>query len=119
MTMEAVGIGKLVLLAVALALTLSMTGCAATGPGAPLNSHGVDYYPAFNPLDPKGGWAVTIIAYTDDYKLDDRDARSNPAAHRLQADVRWERQGSQGNDGMTTGNPAPVCTAIEREQLLS
>jgi hypothetical protein len=52
MTMEAVGIGKLVLLAVALALTLSMAGCAATGPGAPHNSHGVDYYPAFNPLDP-------------------------------------------------------------------
>jgi hypothetical protein len=25
----------------------------------------------------------------------------------------------QGNDGMTTGKPAPVCTAIEREQLLS
>ena len=55
MTMEAVGIGKLLFLAVALALTLSMTGCAATGPGAPHNSHGVDYYPAFNPLDPKGG----------------------------------------------------------------
>ena len=35
MTMEAVGIGRLVLLAVALALTLSMTGCAATGPRAP------------------------------------------------------------------------------------
>ena len=33
MTMEAVGIGKLVLLAVALALALAMTGCAATGPG--------------------------------------------------------------------------------------
>ena len=46
-------IGKLVLLAVALALTLSMTGCAATGPGAPLNSHGVDYYPAFNSVDVK------------------------------------------------------------------
>jgi hypothetical protein len=40
-----------VLLAVALALTLSMTGCAATGPGAPLSSHGVDYYPSFNPVD--------------------------------------------------------------------
>jgi hypothetical protein len=51
MTMEAVGIGRLLLLAVALALTLSMTGCAATGPGAPLNSHGVDYYPAFDPVD--------------------------------------------------------------------
>jgi hypothetical protein len=54
MTMEAVGIGKLVLLAVALALTLSVTGCAATGPGAPLSSHGVDYFPAFNPVDVGG-----------------------------------------------------------------
>jgi hypothetical protein len=51
MTMEAVGIGRLVLLAVALVLTLSMTGCSATGPSAPLTSHGVDYYPAFNPVD--------------------------------------------------------------------
>jgi hypothetical protein len=49
--MKAVGIGRLVLLAAALALTLSMTGCAATGPRAPLNSHGVDYFPAFEPLD--------------------------------------------------------------------
>jgi hypothetical protein len=51
MTMEAVGIDKLVLLAVALALTLSMTGCAATAPGAPLSNHGMDYYPSFNPVD--------------------------------------------------------------------
>jgi len=51
MTMEAVGIGRLVLLAVALALTLSMMGCAATGPRAPITSHGMDYYPAFNPVD--------------------------------------------------------------------
>jgi hypothetical protein len=51
MTMEAVGIGKLVLLAVALALTLSMTGCAATAPGAPVSNHGMDYTPSFNPLD--------------------------------------------------------------------
>ena len=50
MTMEAVGIDKLVLLAVAVAL-LSMTGCTATGPRAPLNSHGVAYYPAFEPVD--------------------------------------------------------------------
>ena len=52
MTMDAVGIGKLVLLAVALVLMLSMTGCAATGPAAPLSNHGMDYYPSFNPLDP-------------------------------------------------------------------
>jgi hypothetical protein len=54
MTMEVVGIGKLVLLAVALALALAMTGCAATGPG-PLSSHGVDYAPSFNPEEGVGG----------------------------------------------------------------
>jgi hypothetical protein len=54
MTMEAAGIGKLVLLAVALALAFSMTGCAATGPG-PLGSHGVDYVPSFNPNEGVGG----------------------------------------------------------------
>jgi hypothetical protein len=54
MTMEAAGIGKLVLLAVALALVLAMTGCAATGPG-PLSSHGVDYAPSFNPEEGVGG----------------------------------------------------------------
>ncbi len=53
-TMEAVGIGRLVLLAVALALTLSMTGCVATGPGGPLSSHGVDYAPSFNPEEGVG-----------------------------------------------------------------
>jgi hypothetical protein len=51
MTIEAVGIGKRVLLAVALVLTLSMAGCAATGPGAPLSNHAMDYYPTFNPVD--------------------------------------------------------------------
>ena len=45
---ESIGIRKLVLLAVALALALSMMGCAATGSG-PLSSHGVDYAPSFNP----------------------------------------------------------------------
>jgi hypothetical protein len=56
MTMEAVGIGKLVLLAVALALALSMTGCAATATGqSPLASHGVDYVPSFNPNEGVGG----------------------------------------------------------------
>jgi hypothetical protein len=54
MTVEAVGVGKLVLLAVAVALGLSMTGCAATGPG-PLASHGVDYVPSFNPNEGVGG----------------------------------------------------------------
>ena len=54
LTMEAVGIGKLVLLAVALALTLSMAGCAATDPGVPLSSHGVDYAPSFNPEEGVG-----------------------------------------------------------------
>jgi hypothetical protein len=55
LTMEAAGIGKLVLVAVALALTLSMTGCAATGPGGgALSSHGVDYVPSFNPNEGVG-----------------------------------------------------------------
>ena len=54
MTMEAAGIGKLVLLAVALSLALAMTGCVATGPG-PLSSHGVDYAPSFNPEEGVGG----------------------------------------------------------------
>jgi hypothetical protein len=53
--METIGIGKLVRLAVALALTLAMTGCAATGPGSPLSSHGVDYAPSFNPESGVGG----------------------------------------------------------------
>ena len=52
--MEAVAIGKLALLAVAFALTLSMTGRAATGPGVPLSSHGVDYAPSFNPEEGVG-----------------------------------------------------------------
>jgi hypothetical protein len=54
MTRESGGIGKLALLAVALALVLAMTGCAATGPG-PLSSHGVDYAPSFNPEEGVGG----------------------------------------------------------------
>jgi hypothetical protein len=49
---EAVGIRKLVLLAVALALALSVTGCAA-GAG-PVSSHGVDYAPSFNPNEGGG-----------------------------------------------------------------
>ena len=54
MTMlEPVGTRKLVLLAVALALALSVMGCAATGPG-PLSSHGVDYAPSFNPEEGVG-----------------------------------------------------------------
>jgi hypothetical protein len=44
---EAIEIRRSVLLAVALALALSMMGCAATGPGS-LSSHGVDYIPAFD-----------------------------------------------------------------------
>jgi hypothetical protein len=48
MTMlEAVGSGRLVLLAVALLLALSTMGCA-TGP---LGSHGVDNIPAFDTPD--------------------------------------------------------------------
>lgn len=50
---EAVGIRKPVLLAVALALVLSMMGCAA-GAGSPLSSHGVDYAPSFNPESGEG-----------------------------------------------------------------
>ena len=54
MTMlEPVGTRKLVLLAVALALALSVMGCAATGSG-PLSSHGVDYAPSFNPEEGVG-----------------------------------------------------------------
>jgi hypothetical protein len=49
-TMKAVGIRKLALLVV----ILSMTGCAAAGPG-PLASHGVDYAPSFNPNEGVGG----------------------------------------------------------------
>jgi hypothetical protein len=44
---EVVGIRNLVILASALALALSLVGCAATGPGS-LSSHGVDYIPAFD-----------------------------------------------------------------------
>jgi hypothetical protein len=51
---EAVGIRKLVLLAVALALALSLLGCAANA-GSPLSSHGVDYAPSFNPNEGAGG----------------------------------------------------------------
>jgi hypothetical protein len=55
-TMEPVGIDKLVLLVVALALAVSMTGCAATATGpSPLASHGVDYVPSFNPNEGVGG----------------------------------------------------------------
>ena len=51
---ETIGIHKLVFLAVALTLALSIAGCAATGPG-PLSSHGVDYAPSFNPNEGSGG----------------------------------------------------------------
>jgi hypothetical protein len=51
-TTETVGIHKLVRLAVALALALSMMGCA-TG-AVPLSSHGVDYAPSFNPEEGVG-----------------------------------------------------------------
>jgi hypothetical protein len=52
MTMaEPVVIGRLVLLAAALALVLAAMGCAATGP---LSSHGVDYAPSFNPEEGVG-----------------------------------------------------------------
>jgi hypothetical protein len=50
-TIKAVGIGRPVLLAAALALALSAMGCA-TGP---LGSHGVDYIPAFDTPDTTGG----------------------------------------------------------------
>jgi hypothetical protein len=46
---EAVGIRKLMFLAVALAVALSLLGCAANTGGGPLSSHGVDYAPSFNP----------------------------------------------------------------------
>jgi hypothetical protein len=52
---EAVGIRKLVDLGVALALTLSLMGCAANAGGGPLSSHGVDYAPSFNPESGNGG----------------------------------------------------------------
>ena len=48
---EAAGDRKLVLLAAALALALSVTGCATGTAGSapgPLASHGVDYIPAFD-----------------------------------------------------------------------
>jgi hypothetical protein len=51
---DAIGLRKLLLLAVPLALALSMTGCAATASG-PLSSHGVDYAPSFNPNEGDGG----------------------------------------------------------------
>jgi hypothetical protein len=52
MTMaEPVVIGRLVLLAAALALVLATMGCAASGP---LSSHGVDYAPSFNPEEGVG-----------------------------------------------------------------
>jgi hypothetical protein len=51
---EAVGIRKLVVLVAALAVALSMMGCAASGAG-PLSSHGVDYAPSFNPEEGVGG----------------------------------------------------------------
>jgi hypothetical protein len=52
---EAVGIRKLVLLAVVLAVALSLLGCAANTGGGPLSSHGVDYAPSFNPESGVGG----------------------------------------------------------------
>jgi hypothetical protein len=51
--LESIGIGKLLPLAVALAVALSMMGCAASGSG-PLSSHGVDYAPSFNPVSGEG-----------------------------------------------------------------
>ena len=52
---ETIGIHKLVFLAVALTLALSIAGCAATGSGpGPLSSHGVDYAPSFNPKSGEG-----------------------------------------------------------------
>jgi hypothetical protein len=53
--LEAVGIRKLVLPAVALAVALSLLGCAANAGGGPLSSHGVDYAPSFNPNEGAGG----------------------------------------------------------------
>jgi hypothetical protein len=50
-TIKSAGIGRLVWLAVALALALSTMGCA-TGP---LSSHGADYIPAFDTPDMVGG----------------------------------------------------------------
>ena len=44
---------KLVLLPVALALVLSVMGCAVTG-SSPLSSHGVDYAPSFSPEEGVG-----------------------------------------------------------------
>ncbi len=49
--LESIGTRRLVLIAVALALTLSATGCASGPPGSAtgsLASHGVDYTPAFD-----------------------------------------------------------------------
>jgi hypothetical protein len=51
---EAVGLRNLVVLAAALALALSMTGCAAPGAAGPVSSHGVDYAPSFNPNEGEG-----------------------------------------------------------------
>jgi hypothetical protein len=47
-TIEARRVVMLVLLAVALAMTLGVTGCAS----GPLGSHGVDYIPAFDSPPP-------------------------------------------------------------------
>jgi hypothetical protein len=43
-TMEAGAFGRLVLLAIMVAIALGATGCAS----GPLGSHGVDYIPAFD-----------------------------------------------------------------------
>ena len=51
---EAVGLRKLMLLAAALALALSMTGCAAPDAMGPVSTHGVDYAPSFNPDEGEG-----------------------------------------------------------------
>jgi hypothetical protein len=51
-TGEPIVIGRLVVLAAALALVLAAMGCATSGP---LSSHGVDYAPSFNPEEGVGG----------------------------------------------------------------
>ena len=45
---EAAAARKLALFAAALALALSVTGCAAGSAPGPITSHGVDYIPAFD-----------------------------------------------------------------------
>jgi hypothetical protein len=50
-TRRAFGLGKLAFVVLALALTLSATGCATPQ----LGSHGVDYSPPFNPSVVAGG----------------------------------------------------------------